>query len=74
MFQNVVKEKIYQPVVDSTKSLGVKIHTTKVKDKQKFQCSAGDLYRALTDQDVRQLYNTGTLLLNSTTAELQKLF
>uniref|UniRef100_X1Z9S8 Activator of Hsp90 ATPase AHSA1-like N-terminal domain-containing protein n=1 Tax=Capitella teleta TaxID=283909 RepID=X1Z9S8_CAPTE len=50
---NDAKSKLAQPVegVPANKNIGVKIKCKILNDKQKFQCSAGDLYRALTDKD-----------------------
>lgn len=37
-------------------SLGVKIPTKKLHGKEEFRCRAEDLYRALTDKEVRTCY------------------
>lgn len=62
---NVAKDKLSQPVVDNaSKPLGVKIHCKRVTDKQKFQCSPGDLYRALTDKDMVKAYTRSEVKMN----------
>jgi hypothetical protein len=38
----------------ASKPLGVKINTKKIVGKEEFKCRAEDLYRALTDVQVRQ--------------------
>lgn len=56
VFQNKAREEMNKLVIDpkASKPLGVKIHTKKIVGKEEFKCRAEDLYRALTDVQVKR--------------------
>ncbi|XP_013398700.1 activator of 90 kDa heat shock protein ATPase homolog 1 [Lingula anatina] len=60
---NLAKQELSKPIMgDSAKPVGVKIHTKKLTDKQKFKCRASDLYRALTEKEMVQAFTRNSML------------
>lgn len=63
---NIHKEVISQPVsTSSERSLGVKIHCKKIKDKETFKCQAGDIYRALTEKEMVRAFTRGDATIDA---------